>query len=215
MAIRRSNLEKSKRVAKIQAMLLAGAGIYAPGEDVELNDAAADQIVQAMLAQTEAVDIEEEREENSDAGNCLRHLLNHRIQVHREVRMGGGLDRREPIRITVQEALNQFMRPGDIDLEEMQQELLRNGLKVADIKDQTGLYLLVANNHQGMSAIYKDTQWRSHKDTLQRPGADGVRHPVTVSFGGKKMKSRCVRFNLEDLVDVAELPKPQPTESIY
>ena len=81
LAIRRSKLQDSKRVAKLQAMLLAGAGIYAPGDDLELNDAAADNIVQAMLAPTEAVDPEEEKEETSDAANCLRHLLNHKIKV--------------------------------------------------------------------------------------------------------------------------------------
>ena len=120
--------------------------------------------------------------------------------------MGGGYDRREPIRITVQEALNHFMRPREIDIEELSQELLRNGLKIMEVKDLSGLWLMVANNHQGIHSIFKDTQWRSHKDTLQRPGADGVKHPVAVSFGGKKMKSRCIRFNLDDLVDIADLP---------
>ena len=210
MAVKELRPSNSARLAKVDGLLLAGAGVFADWGEECLTQERAHALAQAALG-AEAAE-EPTNEEHSDAAQCLQHLLLHRIEVAQEVG-SGGYSRRERVSITVQEALGHYMRPRNIDIDEMCAELMRNGLKVAEYQGDS--VLMVANGHKGVQKIFERTQWRSFKETLLRQGADGIA-TATQSFGGRAHKHRCVRFLVSALVDEADLPraKPKPWEAM-
>lgn len=191
------------RLAKVQGLLIAGfASLSEQGAEVMTIEVATKLVGKVLADLNQDLEAEGGDQTNSDAIDCLRHLLLHRIKIHKEVG-SNAYPRREAVEITVQEALNNFVRPGSIDLEEIKAELLRQGLKVGEY--QGTICLMVANGHKGVSRIYEHTPWRNYSETLKRPGADGIATGVQ-SFGGKIHKHRCTRFAVETLVDANELP---------
>lgn len=197
----------SRRVAKLEGMLLAAALSLTP-EGEELWDAPKAQEIAARFATDTASPTEGEGGDScNDAVQCLQHLLLHQLEVHHEV--GDGFSsRRERTKITVQQALNNFVRPGAINLKELQDEMLRHGLRVSKVDGQQ--CLCVAINHEGARRIFERTSWRSYQETLRRPGANGTATKSNLSFGGRKFIYRAVYFPLDDLVEEADLPPEKP-----
>ena len=168
-----------------------------------MDEAAADDYVNAFMASTTAEVDEDEKSETNDAKDCLRHLLLWEIDVVKEIR-SGGYDKRERAKITVAKACENYMRPGAYDLEEVDTELKKHGLMVKDYQGKP--CLLVAPPHPGVKAIYRQTSWRDPRETLKRDGAGGQPTGV-VSFGGRQFKYKALAFPVDALVDMAEVPK--------
>ena len=162
------------------------------------------ELILSPTTEAEVEAIEDDTSEHNDASQCLQHLLLHRIEAWREVRMEGH-DRRERVQITVQEACGHFVRPNAIDLDELDNELIRHGIRITPIKGV--MSLVVANaGHAGAKAIFANTTWRSYPETLKREGADGISTPA-ISFGGRAHRHRATVFPLTQIVDESELPK--------
>ena len=201
-AITRGGHRPSQRIAKVEGLLLAAA--HSTWSEERLDERTADDLVNALLASEKPEPEEaEEKATNTDAVNCLRHLLLWQFDVVKEIR-SGGYDRREKTKITVQAACENYLRPGAYDLEEVATELKKHGLMVRDYQGKP--CLLVAPPHPGVKSIYRNTSWRDPRETLKRDGANGEPTAV-ISFGGRQFKYKALAFPLENLVDMAEVPK--------
>ena len=203
-AITRGGHRPSQRIAKVEGLLMAAA--HSTWSEDRLDERTADELVNALLASDKPEPEEaEEKATNTDAVNCLRHLLLWQFDVVKEIR-AGGYDRREKTKITVQAACENYLRPGAYDLEEVATELKKHGLMVRDYQGKP--CLLVAPPHPGVKSIYRNTSWRDPRETLKRDGANG--QPTAVlSFGGRQFKYKALAFPLDDLVDMAEVLKPK------
>ena len=194
----------SSRYAKVQGYLLAGSRVFLPGGDALMSEAEAADFVDLLLSPTteEEQDAAEESTEVNDSLQCLQHLLLHQVEAFREVRMDG-YSRRERTQINVQEACEHFMRPGAIDLNELEKELKRHGIRIMETKGV--MHLVIANPaHAGAKAIFAQTQWRAYPETLRREGANGIK-TAEIAFGGRTMRMRATKFPLSQIVDETEL----------
>jgi hypothetical protein len=201
---RRSKKGNDGRMAKVQAMLLAGYLVFnADGEStltIEQADAWVDRLFAGGFEASNEADQDVVNAENSDALNCLRHLMLHRVRVTRIVGNDPLYQKREQVDRTVQELLAVCIRPTcEYDIEDINAELLRHGIKIANREEQPVL-MLADKRHAGAMKIFKDTPWRNYPETLRRPGADGIAGGASTTFGGKAHQHRYTMWPITALV---------------
>ena len=215
---RRSNNGNDGRTAKVQGLLLAGYLVFtAEGDSVltaEQADAWVDCLFGGAFEESNEADKDVVEAENTDALNCLRHLMLHRVRVTRTV--GSVVDhmKREQVDRTVQEMLAEYIRPtGQYDIDDISAELLRHGIKIAEREGQ--LVVMLANKkHAGAYKIFERTHWRSYEETLRRPGADGIASKAATSFGGKAHQHRFTMWPIDSLVGDADEAPANPAEEV-
>jgi putative DNA primase/helicase len=211
-------LRGDQRIAKIEGLLIAAALALGPEGEVPFTEAqgAAVAAKYAKSADSDPAAATGPSDHN-DAELCLQHLLMHRITVMQD--KGTALTpRRERAEITVQDACKEYLRPGtEIDPDELAREMLRHGLKVAEVQGQLSL-LVAYGSHSGAARIFERTSWRNHKETLRRPGADGFTNGKLTTWGSQAIKHRYLSFPLERLFAEEDLPtrkETPPVASMY
>lgn len=216
---RRSLHGNDGRTAKVQALMLAGYLVFTAEGETTLTSAQADAWVDLLFGGA----FEESNEassdvvaaENTDALNCLRHLMLHRVRVTRTVGSDPLHMKREQVDRTVQELLAEYIRPTEsYDINDIQAELLRHGIKIAE-RDGQLMFMVANKKHPGACKIFEHTNWwRSYEETLRRPGADGIACKAATSFGGRVLQCRSTMWPITTLVGDEDSAEAIPGEKL-
>ena len=215
---RRSLNGNDGRTAKVQGLLLAGYLVFTAEGETTLTSEQADAWVDCLFGGAFEESNEASKDvveaENTDALNCLRHLMLHRVRVTRTVGSDPLHMKREQVDRTVQELLAEFIRPTEsYDINDIRAELLRHGIKIAE-RDGQLMVMLAARGHAGAMKIFKDTAWRNYPETLRRPGADGIPSKAVDSFGGQAHKHRSTMWPITTLVGDEDAAPELPAEKV-